>query len=137
MYSNSILYNLVYAKDKLKLDDMATCYFLNLLFSVFINEDQRFTSKTLEFLEDIRARELAEEQQAAADKNKKAPEKDPKKKTDGKDDLPVLDESDPLDRDEIKLGSSLEQKSHENDLAQFKIRLSKLCRANPQLFTKG
>lgn len=137
MYANSILYNLVHAKDKLHLSDQATCYFLNLLFSVFVNQDSRFGSKTFEFLEDIRAREAAEEQQAAADKNKKAPEKDAKKKTDGKDDLPVVDESEPLDRDEIKLGTSLDQKSYEDDLSQFKQRLAKVCRTNPDLFDKS
>lgn len=137
MYANNILYNLVYAKDKLKLDDNSSCYFLNVLFSVFVNQDKRFTSKTFEFLEDVRAKEAAEEQQAATDKNKKAPEKDPKKKVDGKDELPVVDESDPLDRDEIKLGTSLDEKTHEDDLAQFKLRLQKLCRSNPNLFNKG
>lgn len=137
MYANNILYNLVYAKDKLHLDDTATCYFLNLYFSVFLNQDSRFSSKNFEYLEDVRAREAAEEQQAALDKTKKAPEKDPKKKGDTKDDMPVVDESDPLDRDDIKLGTSLSQKSHEDDLAQFKLRLSKVCRANPALFDKS
>ena len=40
------LYNIIFAKDKLKLDDEKTVILTNLLFSVLRNNDKRFSQKS-------------------------------------------------------------------------------------------
>jgi hypothetical protein len=137
MYSNSILYNLVYAKDKLKLTDEKACYLINLLFTVFVNNDERYTTKQFVFLEDVRAREAAEAELAQADTKKKDKKADKKgKKTEVVEEV-VIDDASELDRSEIQVGSALDSKSYDSDLQEFKKNLSLVCKANPGLFDRG
>jgi hypothetical protein len=107
---------------------------INLLFGVFLNNDQRFNSKFYDFLEDRKAREAAEEEAQAADKNKKVVA-DPKKKEAVEE--VVIDDDDELDRSEIKVGDSLDQKTHQKDLDLFKRNLTQLCKIHPNLYDKS
>lgn len=136
MYSNSILYNLIYAKDKLKLDDHKACYLINVLFTVFVNNDQRYSQKEFEFLEDVRAREAAEAEEAQANDKKKDKKGADKKKTEAVEEV-VIDEEDELDRSEIQVGGALDSKNYDEDLSQFKKQLASLCKSNPGLFERS
>jgi hypothetical protein len=135
MYSNSILYNLVYAKNELKLKNEKACFLINLLFTVFINSDDRFMSKNFEFLEDIRAREAAEAEAAQANDKKKDKKAD--KKKGAEEEEVVIDDESELDRSEIQVGNALEDKSYDQDLREFKQKLSLMCKGNPDLFNRG
>lgn len=131
MYSNSIIYNLIYAKDKLKFDDKMTSYFINLMFFLFTNGDKRF-QVDYTFIGDKKEEEDEEEEES------KKKGKDKKKgKQDEEEEFVLVDEEEEFDREEIPIDSSvLENKSYEEDLKSFKTLISKLVKSDINLFNK-
>lgn len=136
MYSNSIIYNLIHAKDAMKLDDEKACYFVNLMFFLFVNKDKRFDVEYV-FPED----KVEEEEEELDDKKGKGKEKEKKKgkkntEEDEEEDF-LVDEEDEFDREEIKIDTgALDGKSYDEDLKGFKVLISRLVKNKLDLFDR-
>lgn len=132
MFSNSIIYNLIHAKDTMKLNDEKACYFVNLMFFLFINKDKRFDVDYF-FVGD----KVEEEEEDEEDKKKKGNDKKKGKKTEEDEEDFLVDEEDEFDREEIKVDAgALGGKSYEEDLKGFKVLVSKVVKNNLELFSK-
>jgi hypothetical protein len=129
VYSNSIVYNLIHAKNVLKFDDEKSCFFVNLLFSVFINGDARFEIEYPYLKNEVVEEEVEE------DAKKKKKEKKGKKEEE--EEVQLVDDESEFDRSLIEISDSLEGKEYGDDMMFFKMTLGKLAKANLDRFSKA
>jgi len=129
MYANSIIYNLIYAKNNLKLDEEKTCYLANLLFSVFINGDGRFS------IEFPYLKNIVEEEEEEEDPKKK--KKDKKGKKDEEEEIVLVDDESVFDRSLIEINETIEGKEYGDDMVHFKRTLGLFAKSRLGLFSKA
>lgn len=124
MYANQILLDLIFLRKDLTCEGEKLQLLTNLLFSNFTNKDKRFQGE-LPLVQDTPP-ETEEEEEALVQHEQKF-----------KSQLPEMDDSDePEDyRSQLNPSDSLEEKTYEGDLSDFKSKLGAIIRKYSHHFT--
>lgn len=136
MFANAIIYALIHGKDKLKFNDKKLYYFVNLIFYLFVTNDQRFEKVNYVFIGDEEEEEEEIEEKGKGGKGKK--DKKGKKKEEEEEETEALvDEEDEFDREEISIDmNSFQGKNYDVDLKGFKVLIGGIVKENFELFYK-
>ena len=130
--ANSILFTIVFSKDKLSLDDERSTVVANLTFGLFRNGDTRYEIEYPILKEEEEEEEEEEEQKG---KKSKKNEKKKDKKQEEEEEVPLEDE-DSIDRSLIDPSEATKDKNLDSDKNWLKENLKKIVNEKSGFFTK-